>query len=227
MSWLSGPGVTVVLLFWSSLAVTYLCQQQFIYFPNIPENARSFVQMPSALGMTFENIFLLTNDRVKLHAMLIRRSDSKTILHPTVLYLHGNAGNIGHQLVCAKSLQVLCDVNIFLLEYRGYGKSEGFPSEVGFRRDAQAALDYLFTREDICQKTLCVFGRSIGGAVALDIAGDVRYQNKLAAVIVENTFSSVHTVSALYVPWTRFLPGFMFRDQVIICIPLLCTTSPC
>ena len=60
---------------------------------------------------------------------------------------------------------------------------------------------------------IILFGRSIGGAVALDIAADPHFRSIIAAVIVENTFTSIARVAALYLPWTRFLPGWMFRDK--------------
>lgn len=163
--------------------------------------------------MSFENIYIQTSDRVKLHAMFIRKPDISSKPRTTVLYLHGNAGNIGHQLVCAKGLHVLCGFNVLLLEYRGYGKSEGYPSEYGFRKDVQAALEFLLSRDDVCRNQIVIFGRSIGGAVALDIAADPRFRALLTAVVVENTFTSIGCVAALYLSWTRWLPYWMFRDK--------------
>ena len=89
---------------------------------------------------------------------------------PTVLYLHGNAGNIGHRLVNVQGLYNSIGCNVALLEYRGYGRSEGTPSEEGICMDAQAALDFLLTRSDINTEKILVFGRSLGGAVAIDLA---------------------------------------------------------
>lgn len=207
-----GWPTTIVLVIASFLTICYFSQRQFIYFPNVPITSRSFVQIPSALGMPFENVFIQTSDRVKLHAMFVFKPDGGR-KRPTVLYLHGNAGNIGHQLICAKGLHMLCGFNILLLEYRGYGKSEGYPSEWGFRKDVQAGLEYLLSRDDISHDQIILFGRSIGGAVALDIAADPRFRSLVAAVMVENTFTSISRVAALYVPWTRFFPSWMFRDK--------------
>ena len=89
---------------------------------------------------------------------------------PTVLYLHGNAGNIGHRLVNVQGLYNSIGCNVALVEYRGYGRSEGTPSEEGLCMDAQAALDFLLTRSDINTEKILVFGRSLGGAVAIDLA---------------------------------------------------------
>eukprot|EP00047_Mylnosiga_fluctuans_P009652 m.12402 g.12402 ORF g.12402 m.12402 type:complete len:374 (+) comp2727_c0_seq2:74-1195(+) len=213
VGYLYGTWATVLMFIIGFFAVCYLCQRQFIYFPNVPVTSRTFVQTPGAMGMSFENVFLQTTDRVKLNAMFIHRQDADVAKRPTVLYLHGNAGNIGHQLVCAKGFHALCGFNVFLLEYRGYGKSEGSPSEEGFRKDAQTAIEYLLSRSDVCRDQIILFGRSIGGAVALDIAADPRFRGLLTAVMVENTFTSIHAVSALYVPWTRWLPSWMFRDK--------------
>ena len=85
-----------------------------------------------------------------------------TASSPTVLYFHGNAGNIGHRLMNVKGFVQMLGCNVCLLEYRGYGHSDGTPSEDGFYLDAQAALDYLVGRPDVDQRKIIVFGRSLG-----------------------------------------------------------------
>eukprot|EP00047_Mylnosiga_fluctuans_P009651 m.12389 g.12389 ORF g.12389 m.12389 type:complete len:218 (+) comp2727_c0_seq1:74-727(+) len=172
VGYLYGTWATVLMFIIGFFAVCYLCQRQFIYFPNVPVTSRTFVQTPGAMGMSFENVFLQTTDRVKLNAMFIHRQDADVAKRPTVLYLHGNAGNIGHQLVCAKGFHALCGFNVFLLEYRGYGKSEGSPSEEGFRKDAQVRKFSMLNHESavpaiflICRPPLSICYPGVMSAV--------------------------------------------------------------
>ena len=112
----------------------------------------------------------LHRDGTQLHLFLVKQPAEKSRKVPTLLYLHGNAGNIGHRLLNVQGLYSSIGCNVALLEYRGYGRSEGTPSEEGLCMDAQAALDFLLTRNDINTEKIVVFGRSLGGAVAIDLA---------------------------------------------------------
>jgi len=108
---------------------------------------------------------------------------------PTILFFHGNASNIGFRLYNAKAMYEKLQANIGMVEYRGYGNSTGTPTEKGLMVDAQAVLDWVRTRTDINLHSLYVFGRSLGGAVALSLC----YSNQeyLKGVILENTFLSI------------------------------------
>ena len=109
-------------------------------------------------------------DGTQLHLFLVKQPGEQSKKVPTVLYFHGNAGNIGHRLLNVQGLYTSIGCNVALVEYRGYGRSEGSPSEEGLYMDAQAALDFLLTRQDIATDKIVVFGRSLGGAVAIDLA---------------------------------------------------------
>jgi abhydrolase domain-containing protein 13 len=134
------------------------------------------------------NGFLQTRDKVTLHSFFIRHPEKKGNAVPTLVYFHGNAGNIGgrlqncngiyHQLQCNILLVGLYhryfllhsdiftyESSSFIVEYRGYGLSSGTPSEKGIYIDARAAVDYLFTRHDVDHAQIALFGRSLGGAV--------------------------------------------------------------
>ena len=87
----------------------------------------------------------------------------------TLLFLHGNAGNISHRYEIIEDF-VKLPVNVLIIDYRGYGKSEGRPSEQGLYTDARAAWDYLTTRRNIPASQIVIFGESLGGAVAIDLA---------------------------------------------------------
>ncbi|KAI3381665.1 hypothetical protein SNEBB_004562 [Seison nebaliae] len=139
----------------------------------------------------YEDIYLLTSDFIVIHAYFLKTAPEYTKNTFTVLYLHGNSGHIGHRLHLAKALVEICKFNVFLLEYRGYGKSDGNPTEAGLYLDAQAGLDHLIAREDVNNSKILVFGRSLGGAVAIQLTSFAENSRKyVVAVIIENTFTS-------------------------------------
>lgn len=102
---------------------------------------------------------------------------------------HGNGGNVGHRVPLARIFFLKMRCNVMLLSYRGYGFSEGSPSEKGIRIDAQAALDYIKSHPILGRTKLVIYGQSIGGAVGIDLAS--RNRNKIQALILENTFLSL------------------------------------
>ena len=141
----------------------YHSTDRFLYHPDQPATARVYVPSPSICGLTFENVYIKSKDQVRLHVFFVKQTtDALTAASPTVLYLHGNAGNIGHRLMNVKGLVQLLGCNVCLLEYRGYGHSDGTPSEEGLYLDAQAALDFLVGRPDVDPNKIIVFGRSLG-----------------------------------------------------------------
>merc|ERR1712013_484129 len=159
--------------------------------PEQPPHSRVFVPTPAIFNLPFDNLFINARDGTELHMFLVRQPGNAAQRAPTLLYFHGNAGNIGHRLQNVKGLYSALGCNVALLEYRGYGRSEGSPSEEGLCMDAQAALDYLHTREDIASDRIIIFGRSLGGAVAVDLATRSQNKEKIAAVLLENTFTSI------------------------------------
>ena len=141
----------------------YHSTDRFLYHPDQPATARVYVPSPSICGLTFENVYIKSKDSVRLHVFFVKQTtDALTSTSPTVLYLHGNAGNIGHRLMNVKGLVQLLGCNVCLLEYRGYGHSDGTPTEEGLYLDAQAALDFLVGRPDVDPNKIIVFGRSLG-----------------------------------------------------------------
>ena len=117
-----------------------------------------------------------------------------------------------------------------LLEYRGYGHSDGSPSEEGIYMDAQAALDHLSQRSDIDPNKILVFGRSLGGAVAIEIASRCENREKVAGLIVENTFTSIPDIARTLFSFraVRMIPTWFYKNQFKsrwkvcrICVPVL------
>lgn len=134
------------------------------------------------MGLGGEEIFLETEDEVRIHAYRIDWPGATR----TILFLHGNAGNASHRLPNARLLARM-NANVLLLDYRGYGKSEGSPTESGVCADARAALDYLVRERGVPEERIVIFGRSLGAAVALDLA----QHRPLAGVVVESGFTSL------------------------------------
>jgi fermentation-respiration switch protein FrsA (DUF1100 family) len=141
---------------------------------------------PTDLGVEGEEVFLSTEDGVRIHGFFLPSPGASRAL----LFLHGNAGNASHRLPNAAELLRL-GTSVLLLEYRGYGRSEGTPNEDGVYADARAGLAYLIQDQGFPEARIVVFGRSLGGAVAIDLARD----RALAGLILESTFTSAADVA--------------------------------
>ena len=129
--WLYGGVVSFLLLSAALFGAFYHYQDTLLYFPEQPVSSRVFVQNPAVLGLPYENLYLKTQDGVRINAIFIKQAAQFQRSVPTMLFCHGNAGNIGHRLINARNLHAFCGFNVLLMEYRGYGKSEGSPSEQG------------------------------------------------------------------------------------------------
>ena len=129
--WMYGGVIILILLIITVIGGLYHYQDSLVYYPEQPESARVFVQTPSSLGLPYESVCLTTKDGTKIAGYFIKQPMGLISRVPTLLYFHGNAGNIGHRLHNAQALYRHCGFNILLLEYRGYGKSQGSPSEMG------------------------------------------------------------------------------------------------
>ena len=165
----------------------YFFQSRLVFYP-LPD----IESTPADNGLKFEDIYILTQDGIRINAWYIPADGEKTIL-----FCHGNAGNISHRLHSIMQFHDLrCNVLIF--DYRGYGRSEGKISEEGTYLDGIAAYDYLLS-SGISENNIIVFGRSLGGAVAAKIAS----QRSPAALILESTFTSIPDIGAKIYP---FLP---------------------
>lgn len=177
-------------------------EPSMIYFPD-----RKLEVTPDAAGLSYEDVFLTTADGVRVHGWFIPTPDSPITGHRspnTVLFLHGNAGNVSHRL---DKLAMFHDLgaSVLIIDYRGYGRSEGRPSEEGTYRDAQAAYEYLtgktqrLSAPHIEPRSIVVYGESLGSAVAVDLASRVA----VGGVILEEPFTSIGDVGQEKFP---FLP---------------------
>lgn len=174
-----------------------MIERHFIYFPT-----RALEDDPSRWGLAFLDVFLTTSDGVRLHGWFVPgRRDV------TWLWFHGNAGNISHRLENLRLLHDELGVNVFIFDYRGYGRSEGTPSEEGTYLDAEAALTHLRFRPDVAQDRIVYFGSSLGAAVAVELAA----RHPPLALILESPFPSVPYMARRTYP---FLPiWFLLRTR--------------
>nr|CAG4650332.1 EOG090X09ZU [Sida crystallina] len=213
VTWNYGGWLTVLLLFFSAAGIVYHAGDKILYYPDTPANSRIYVAAPNTVGLPFESVTLKSLDSTKLHAFFILQPQPASC--PTILFFHGNAGNIGHRMANAKGLFKLINANILLLEYRGYGLSEGVPSESGFYKDAQAALNYLSNRTDIDTRRIWVFGRSLGGAVAIDLASRSCNAGKIGCLLIENSFTSIPDMAKQIIPWRglKYLPLWFHKNK--------------
>ncbi len=165
-------------------------EKSLIFYP-ISEIDRT----PKELGLPFEDITFTTEDGVHLNGWFIPSTEGDL----TLLWFHGNAGNISHRLDNIRLLHDKVKIHIFIIDYRGYGRSEGSVSEAGTYRDASAALQYLRSRKDLDPKKIVFYGRSLGAAVAVDLA----LREESLALIIETPFASIRAMAKLVFP---FLP---------------------
>ena len=157
---------------------------------------------PQHVHAPYEDVFLMTQDGVRINGWFMPASASA----PTLLFLHGNAGNLSHRLTKILAFHKM-GLNVFIIDYRGYGRSEGVPSENGLIRDALAAYDYLFSRKDVDPTTIIGYGESMGGAVAIDLAG----QRPFAALIIDSTFTSLSDMAKIVLP---LYPRFLIQNRM-------------
>ncbi len=204
--------IIIAALIYSGLcAIMYFRQEALIFFPTrqirevqLPEGVTT-VKIPTSDGLTLSGFYL--------------NSDSDK----TVLFFHGNAGNISSRLSRLEFFREL-GLNALMFDYRGYGASEGrIRKEADLYLDAEATLEYLHAERGVADENLIIWGRSLGGAIAIDTAA----KNKnIAKLIAESTFTSIPDVAARFYPLlpVRLLSRYQFAsvDKVsAISVPTL------
>ena len=165
----------------------YIMQPRFLYSP-----VREVACTPDGLGLDFEDVVFKSSDSLRLSGWYVPAEGSEF----TVLFCHGNGGNIMHRLDSINIFNNL-GLNCFIFDYRGYGNSQGKPSEEGIYLDAEAAYKWLTEEKKIPPGNIIIFGRSLGGSIAAHLAGKV----KAAALIVESTFTSYADIGRKFYPY--------------------------
>lgn len=166
----------------------YLSQDSMVYHP-LSDLAGS----PADIRLDFEDVWVTTRDGVRIHGWFVPASSTS---RRVVLFCHGNAGNISHRL---DSLKIFHDLglSVLIFDYRGFGLSQGRPSEAGTYLDAEAAWEHLVATRGFLPEEIIVFGRSLGGAVASHVAAE----KTVAALILESTFTSLPDLGASFYPY--------------------------
>jgi len=208
----------ILIFIWLSLcALIFAFQGKLIYFPD-----SQMITDPGHVNLEFENVRLTTEDGIDLHGWYIPHPQAKQ----TLLFFHGNAGNISHRLDSLNIFHQL-GLSVLLIDYRGYGLSEGKPSETGTYLDAESAWHYLINERGLAAQDIIIFGRSLGGGIASWLA----FEKKPAALILESTFTSIGDMAASIYPYlpVRWLNRIHYaslkRIDSIDC-PLLVIHSP-
>ena len=200
----TGLGIAMGLVV--AVLVIRILENRFIYFP--PRYPEGFVD-PASYGLRLEEVWIATEDGLRLNAWFLPVPSSPKVL----LMFHGNGGNIGYGL---RRLQVFArlGVNVLALDYRGYGKSEGSPDEAGIYRDAEAAYRYLTEVQGFQPKNMVVYGLSLGGAVAIDLAS----RHPCGGLIVESSFTSFGEMArrAFRIPLLEYVVKSRFDSLVKI-----------
>lgn len=163
-----------------------LFQSRLVYFP-----ARALDATPADIGLRYEDVHLSTDSGTSLHGWYVAgRKDARTLL-----FLHGNAGNISHRLDSLRIFNRL-GLNVLIFDYSGYGMSSGKPGEQQTYDDATAAWRYLTGTRGVAPEDIVVFGRSLGGGVASWLA----IHETPAALILESSFTSIPELARKYYP---------------------------
>lgn len=166
-------------------------EEALTFFPS--KFPHGYYHLTQSDWMTIEDHFFITEDGLKLHGWIAKPKKLKSQFW--LLWLPGNGGNLSHRFSWLEKM-VQLPINIFLIDYRGYGKSEGKPTEAGIYKDATAAYEYLTKRRKTPPDKIILFGESLGGATAIDLASRVQSR----ALIVQSTFTNAKDMAKRIMP---------------------------
>ncbi len=174
-------------------------ERRKLYYPD------SSVEItPQAIGLNYEDIYFLTPGGVKLNAWFIKTKKPVA----TVLFLHGNAGNISNRMGIIQMFHE-ANFNFFIIDWRGYGESQGVPSERGFYEDALASYKYLVNEEKVPPGEIVIYGKSLGANVAVDLASRV----KTGIFIGDSSFTSALDMGK---ELFSYIPGFLLKPIISV-----------
>jgi pimeloyl-ACP methyl ester carboxylesterase len=190
--------------------VLYLGQSNLVYMPS-----QQLIDTPATVGLKFEDIQITTKDNVNLASWFVPAKDNDQIGKGVILFCHGNGGNISNRI---SYLPIFRDLGLstLLFDYRGYGKSEGKPSEDGTYADVEAAWQYLTQERKIPPQKIIIYGESLGGAIASYIAQLTSQDpnNNAGGLILASTFTSISDRASELYPFLpiRWLSRFSYNS---------------
>jgi len=195
--------IFIAIAYAAIVTVLFLFQSRLVYFPNID---RELSVTPQAYGLDFESVNLPTEDGETLHAWWVPAKDARG----TILFFHGNAGNISHRIDYLRMFRKLGYATL-IFDYRGYGNSTGSPSEAGTDRDAAAAWRWLTQTRGLRPEEIVYAGESLGAAVASGLA--VRHPPR--ALVLLSTFTSVPDLGAKIYPFipVRLISRYSYDNR--------------
>lgn len=216
------PILTIVVIFIAFGAYLYLMQDKMVFFPT-----SELVVTPDEIGLQYEDVFIEVDAGEKIHAWWLKTTATdQAEPRPVVLFCHGNGGNISHRLETIEYVLRL-GADIFIFDFRGYGQSDGKPNEKNIYADARASYEWLTNEGKYAPEQVVVFGRSLGGVVAVDLA----YQVQCRGLVVESSLTSAAAMAAKMFPF--FPVGVLLRYKLNslekitgISCPVLVTHSP-
>ena len=200
----------LLLLYLSAALLLFLLQEKLLFKPSW-----ELFRFPDSDGMDYQDIDLKTPDGLTLNAWYIPVEGSPY----TVLMCHGNAGSLSHRIGTVKMLHDI-GLSVFIFDYRGFGISEGKPSEKGMYIDAEAAYAYLVGDLGVSPDRIIIWGRSLGGPVAAKVASE----SSCSGTVLESTFTSYCDMAKIKFPYfpSKLLAKFKFSTIDYVA----CITSP-
>ena len=202
------------------LSYIYFNQHNMVFYP-----VKELVMTPEELNLSYEDIYIEVKNNEKIHSWFFP-VDSGALNCKTVLFCHGNGGNISHRF---ETIDFISNIpaSLLIFDYRGYGRSDGSPGENEIYEDARAAYDWLVNVRGIKPEDIVIFGRSLGGAVAVDLANRV----ECGGLIVESSFTSAKDMGKRIYPYVPISYLLKYRLDSIgkidkINCPLLVVHSP-
>ncbi len=184
----------IVIIYLVSAVYKFFTQSYYVFRPK-----KEITATPFDIKLYFEEIIFKSSDGINLSGWFIPSRSQKGV----ILFLHGKGGNISTRLTLIDYFNRKMGLSVFIIDYRGYGKSEGKPTEEGTYMDARAAWEYLTTSKKIKPGDIIIYGRSLGGSIAAWLAKEI----KAELLILDSTFTSIKDIAAEmypYLPVKRF-----------------------
>ncbi|WP_419786141.1 alpha/beta hydrolase [Pseudodesulfovibrio sp.] len=193
--------ILAVFIYAAAAARIWFGQRRILFRPR-----RELEGTPADAGLKFEEVWLKNRLGTRIHGWFVPCVGAER----TLLFQHGNGGNISHRLPSLRLFHNL-GLSVLLIDYSGYGQSEGYPTEAALLADARAAWDHLM-KQGTTPDQIIVFGRSLGGAVAAGLARELAGEGiNPAGLVLESTFTSAAAIGAQRYPW---LPvRLLIRDR--------------
>ena len=189
---------TILAVYAAVCVYIYMAQDRMFYFPT-----KDFAVNPVDYNLDFQDVFINVGQDETIHGWYFSQPQNQNAAR-TVLFCHGNGGNISHRLETVIFL-LQRGVNVMMFDYRGYGRSSGRPTETNTYDDVKVAYDWLISEKSAKPSDIIIFGRSLGGAVAVELASKV----SCGGLIVESSFDSAIEMAKGYFPF--FPAGLLIK----------------